>query len=80
MRRRCAGARSKYAEALYLRDPWEAIKDGVRESLEADEAIDLNGAVPPTEVMAEAGASIQRRGARHPEPSIAFIAASGFNA
>ena len=43
-----------------LRDGLEATEEDVRETLEADEDIDRNGAVPHGKVMARARATIDR--------------------
>ena len=44
-----------------LRDGLEATEQDVRESIEADEDIDRNGAIPHAKVMTSARTTIERR-------------------
>lgn len=61
-----AGRTPRSMLRFVLRDGLDATEEDVRETLEADDDIDRNGAVPHEEVMAEARASIQRRAAKRP--------------
>jgi hypothetical protein len=47
-----------------LRDGLEATERDVRETLEADNDIDRNGAIPHGKVMAEARAALERHAAK----------------
>ena len=47
-----------------LRDGLEATEQDVRETIEADEDIDRNGAIPHGEVMTRARATIERHAAK----------------
>lgn len=47
-----------------LRDGLDATEQDVRETIEADEDIDRNGAIPHRKVMARARATIERHAAK----------------
>ena len=47
-----------------LRDGFEATEQDVRETIEADEDIERNGAVPHSEVMVRVRATIERHAAK----------------
>lgn len=47
-----------------LRDGLEATEQDVRETIEADEDIDRNGAIPHGKVMARARATVERHAAK----------------
>ena len=47
-----------------LRDGLDATEQDVRETIEADDDIDRNGAIPHGEVMARARATIERHAAK----------------
>ena len=47
-----------------LRDGLEATEQDVRETIEADDYVDRNGAIPHDKVMARAKATVERHAAR----------------
>ena len=47
-----------------LRDGLDATEQDVRETIEADEDIDRNGAIPHAKVMARARAAVERHAAK----------------
>ena len=55
-----AGRTPRSMLRFVLRDGLEATEQDVRETIEADEDIDRNGAIPHDEVMAQAKATIER--------------------
>ena len=61
---RLAGRTPKLMLRFVLRDGLEATEQDVRETIEADEDIDRNGAIPHGEVMARARATIERHAAK----------------
>jgi hypothetical protein len=61
---RLAGRTPKSMLRFVLRDGLEAIEQDVRETIEADEDIDRNGAIPQGEVMARARATVERHAAK----------------
>jgi hypothetical protein len=61
---RLAGRTPKSMLRFVLRDGLEATEQDVRETIEADEDIDRNGAIPHGEVMARARATIERHAAK----------------
>ncbi len=61
---RLAGRTPQAMLHFVLRDGFEATEQDVRETIEADEDIDRNGAIPHSEVMAQARATIERHAAK----------------
>lgn len=61
---RLAGRTPRSMLRFVLRDGLDATEQDVRETLEADQDIDLNGAIPHREVMARARATIERHAAK----------------
>jgi predicted transcriptional regulator len=61
---RLAGRTPQSMLLFVLRDGFEATEQDVRETIEADEDIDRNGAIPHGEVMARARATIERHAAK----------------
>lgn len=61
---RLAGRTPRSMLQFVLRDGLEATEQDVRETIEADQDIDLNGAIPHREVMARARATIERHAAK----------------
>ena len=60
---RLAGRTPQSMLHFVLRDGFEATEQDVRETIEADGNIDRNGAIPHSEVMAQARATIARHAA-----------------
>ena len=61
---RLAGRTPQSMLQFVLRDGVEATEQDVRETIEADEDIDRNGAIPHSEVMARARDTIERHAAK----------------
>jgi hypothetical protein len=59
-----AGRTPRSMLRFVLRDGLEATEQDVRETIEADEDIDRNGAIPNREVIARARATIERHAAK----------------
>ena len=59
-----AGRTPKAMLRFVLRDGLEATEQDVRETLEADDDIDRNGAVPHRKVMAQVRATVERHAAK----------------
>lgn len=59
-----AGRTPKSMLRFVLRDGLEATEQDVRETIEADEDMDRNGAIPHAKVMAGARATIERHAAK----------------
>lgn len=61
---RLAGRTPRSMLRFVLRDGLDATERDVRETIEADQDIDRNGAIPHREVMARARATIERHAAK----------------
>lgn len=61
---RLAGRTPQSMLYFVLRDGFEATAQDVRETIEADEDIDRNDAIPHSEVMAQVRATIERHAAK----------------
>lgn len=59
-----AGRTPRSMLRFVLRDGLDATEQDVRETLEADQDIDCNGAIPHREVMTRARATIERHAAK----------------
>ena len=59
-----AGRTPKSMLRFVLRDGLEGTEQDVRETIEADEDIDRNGAIPHGKVMARARATVERHAAK----------------
>jgi hypothetical protein len=59
-----AGRTPRSMLRFVLRDGLEATEQDVRETIEADEDIDRNGAIPHGKVMARARATVERYAAK----------------